>query len=286
MNSTTQSVIVADSPQTPPSPAQGTREAAQAIDRSRALALFLFGAIGFLSAVVLLLSTRSHALTTPVAAAAVLMFAVSLLAGWVVSVLLLGISNLMRILADQIEATDRIAQHLVAVGDPFAQDRAADPDEKARRTAAQELLAKIDAARTVNDPERVIELRDALQPLLDPDALRATDRDLAKWFVGILFRRSRAGTIRADVARLAGQVAARFDGTPEGASVRASLPTLRRAAGLCALCGQPYLGIENACPICLAGAPLSVPPSAPTSPSAKFTPTPPSSGPEAETPGD
>ena len=286
MNSTTQPVIVADSPQTPASPAQRTREASQAIDRSRALALFLFGATGFLSAAVLLLSTRSHALTAPVVVAALLMIAVSLLIGWIVAVLLLGISNLMRVLADLIEATDRIAQHIVAGGDSFAQNGLADSDDKARRASAQELLGKIVAARTVNDPERVIELRDALQPLLDPDALRATDRELAKWFVGILFRRSRAGTVRADVARLAGQIAARFDGTPEGASVRASLPTLRRAAGLCALCGQPYLGIENACPTCLAGAPVSVPLSTPTSPSATSTPTPPSSGPEDKTPGD
>jgi predicted amidophosphoribosyltransferase len=43
--------------------------------------------------------------------------------------------------------------------------------------------------------------------------------------------------------------------TPEGASLRASLPTLRRAAGLCARCARPYKGIADACPACLTGAP-------------------------------
>jgi predicted amidophosphoribosyltransferase len=47
-------------------------------------------------------------------------------------------------------------------------------------------------------------------------------------------------------------VADAFDSTPEGASLRAALPTLRRSVGLCARCGRPYNGIADACPACLA----------------------------------
>lgn len=124
---------------------------------------------------------------------------------------------------------------------------------RARNEAAQELLGKLEAAREVNDPERVIELRDKLKPLLASDALKTMDRDLARWFLALIQKRLRAGTVRPDVAVLAGKVAESLDDTPEGASLRASLPTLRRAAGLCAKCAQPYTGIENACPNCLNG---------------------------------
>lgn len=142
--------------------------------------------------------------------------------------------------------------------DPDA-TRAADELASSREEAARDLLAKVEAAREVGDPERVIELRDTIKPLLDPDALRGLDRDLAKWFMTLIHRRLRAGTVRVDVAVLAGRVAESLDDTPEGASLRASLPTLRRAAGLCARCGRPYLGIENACPVCLTGATIPPP---------------------------
>lgn len=161
----------------------------------------------------------------------------------------------------------------------FSETRPEDPDApriaaevgEARQSAGQELLARVEAAREVNDPERVIELRDELRPLLDSDALHALDRDLARWFLLLISKRLRAGTVRADVAVLAARVAESLGGTPEGASLRASLPTLRRAAGLCARCGQPYTGVADACPACLGGpraASEPVPaPSAPSPPS-------------------
>jgi len=123
----------------------------------------------------------------------------------------------------------------------------------ARTVARDELLARIEAARQVNEAERVIELRDELKPLAHPDALGVLDRDLAKWLMMLIHRRLRTGTVRLDVAVLAGRVSASFDQTPEGASLRASLPTLRRAAGLCPRCAQPYTGVADACPACLAG---------------------------------
>ena len=68
-----------------------------------------------------------------------------------------------------------------------------------------------------------------------------------------------------EIAVLATRVAGAFDTTPEGASLHAALPTLRRSVGLCACCGQPYTGIADACPSCLATSsfPVYVPPAAP-----------------------
>jgi predicted amidophosphoribosyltransferase len=63
--------------------------------------------------------------------------------------------------------------------------------------------------------------------------------------------RSRLWIIQVDVATLAGRVAEDFAHTTEGASLRASLPTLRRSAGLCPRCAQPYTGIADACRDCL-----------------------------------
>lgn len=146
--------------------------------------------------------------------------------------------------------------------DPEAPRLAAELAE-ARAAARDEFLAKIAAAREVNEPERVLELRDELKPLADPDALRVLDRDLAKWLLMLIHRRLRTGTVRADVAVLAGRVAATLDETPEGASLRASLPTLRRAAGLCPRCAQPYTGVADACPACLSGATATAAPDPP-----------------------
>ncbi|MFO0908504.1 MAG: hypothetical protein U0794_09105 [Isosphaeraceae bacterium] len=136
----------------------------------------------------------------------------------------------------------------------------------ARQTAAADLIARIAAAREVNDPERVLELRDELagHGLTEPEAQHELDRDLARWFMILIHRRLRTGSIRADVAVLAGRVAQSLDGTAEGASLRASLPTLRRAAGLCPRCAQPYKGVADACPSCLAGALNATAPPAPS----------------------
>jgi hypothetical protein len=123
--------------------------------------------------------------------------------------------------------------------------------DEAKQAAAQSLFAKIDAAREAHDPERVLDLRDLLTPLLPADALRTLDRELAGWCMSVIQKRLRTGTMSVDVATLAGRVAESLDTTIEGASLRAALPTLRRSAGLCARCARPYTGIEDACPECL-----------------------------------
>ncbi len=127
--------------------------------------------------------------------------------------------------------------------------------DAARRQAVQDQLAQLDAARQVNDPARVIELYQAIVPMLDSDRRAELASQLAKWFLELIHRRLRTGKIQADVVLLATQVAETFGATVEGASMRAALPTLRRSVGLCPRCAQPYKGTADACPQCLAAGP-------------------------------
>jgi hypothetical protein len=122
----------------------------------------------------------------------------------------------------------------------------------ARREAVEAHLAEIDAARQVNDVDRVLDLYRDAAPALEPDRRGDLERRLAKWFLELIHRRLRGGRIQAEVVHLATRGAEVFGATVEGASLRASLPMLRRSVGLCPRCAQPYVGTANACPQCLA----------------------------------
>jgi hypothetical protein len=123
----------------------------------------------------------------------------------------------------------------------------------ARDLARSEQLAELEAAREVNDPDRVLEIYQHLSPALDSERRGSLERDLGKWFLNMIHRRLRSGKVQIDVVQLAGRFAEVFATTPEGASVRASLPTLRRSVGLCPRCAQAYTGAADACLKCLAG---------------------------------
>jgi hypothetical protein len=123
----------------------------------------------------------------------------------------------------------------------------------AKHETKEKQLEKLEAAREVNDPDGVLECYQSLVRTLEPDARAALDRDLARWFLALIHRRLRSAKIESDVVQLAARFAEAFASTVEGASVRASLPTLRRSVGLCPRCGSPYVGIAEACPGCLAG---------------------------------
>jgi hypothetical protein len=146
-----------------------------------------------------------------------------------------------------------------ALFDAFSQDYLNDPRvfsmhkelQSAREAALKEHTAQFDAARKVNDPDRVLELHQVLIPLLEAEARSSLEADLSKWFLKLIHNRLRTGKIQTDVVVLAGRIAEVFSHTAEGASLRASLPTLRRSAGLCPRCAQPYTGIADACPSCL-----------------------------------
>ncbi|MHB1561909.1 MAG: hypothetical protein ACYC61_31045, partial [Isosphaeraceae bacterium] len=92
------------------------------------------------------------------------------------------------------------------------------------------------------------------------------------WFLDLIHRRLRVGRIQPEVVGLAARAAEVFGATVEGASLRASLPVLRRSVGLCPRCARPYVGTEAACPQCLAGVP----------PDAVLPPAVPSPAPDAE----
>jgi hypothetical protein len=128
-----------------------------------------------------------------------------------------------------------------------------------RQFAVDDLRQRIEAARLANDPEGAINSRDDLAKLLRGEAILEVDRSLVKWLLSLIQRRLRTGTIRADVVVLAARVAESFGGTTEGASLRASLPTLRRSAGLCPKCAEPYAGVGDACPKCLAASTVPAP---------------------------
>ncbi|HWE35232.1 MAG TPA: hypothetical protein VG406_01570 [Isosphaeraceae bacterium] len=137
--------------------------------------------------------------------------------------------------------------------DPEAAARLVGEVESGRRAAIAAVRDRIDAARDANDLGRVLSLRDELDSLLLGEPAPDLDRLLAKWFMATIQRRLFEPPIGPEVAEMAGAVADRFPGTTEGASLRKALPTLRRSAGLCPRCAEPYTGIEDACPKCLAG---------------------------------
>ena len=126
--------------------------------------------------------------------------------------------------------------------------------QSAREAARSQYLAQLNAARQVSDPDRVLELHQTLIPLLDAETRVVLEADLSQWFLRLIHNRLRIGKIQTDLVVLAGRIADAFSHTVGGASLRASLPTLRRSAGLCSRCGQPYNGIASACPACLAQA--------------------------------
>jgi len=133
----------------------------------------------------------------------------------------------------------------------------------ARQRAVEERLAELEAARDVNDPGRVLEVYENVAPLLEAEARAKLHGGLAPWFLGLIHRRLRHGKIQPDVVKLAERFSVAFSTTVEGASVRASLSTLRRSVGLCPRCARPYVGLAEACPRCLGGGPNEPEASAP-----------------------
>jgi hypothetical protein len=143
-------------------------------------------------------------------------------------------------------------------GDPRSA-AASDELERAMQAALVRLETELQAAREVNDPDQVLEIHGRMGPLLDEDRRRSLDVDLSHWFLAVVHRRLRSGRIQADVVELADRIAVNFGHTTDGASLRASMPTLRRSAGLCPRCGKPYTGMAAACPECLKPAPAPPP---------------------------
>jgi hypothetical protein len=158
--------------------------------------------------------------------------------------------------------------HAEAIARELAIEKPGDPEiialaeelNRSRQFAIDDIRQRIEAARLANDPEGAINSRDELARILHGEAIKDDDRLLVKWLMGVIQRRLRTGTIRVDMVVLASRIAESFGGTTEGASLRASLPTLRRSAGLCPKCAEPYTGVGDACPKCLAASAAPTPP--------------------------
>ena len=104
-----------------------------------------------------------------------------------------------------------------------------------------------------NDPDRVLGALSRRRVLARVRPRGELKHKLSRWFLQLIHRRLRIVPIQPDVVRLATEVAETFGGTAGGASLRASLPMLRRSVGLCPRCAQPYVGAAAACPQCLTG---------------------------------
>jgi hypothetical protein len=178
--------------------------------------------------------------------------------------LLAEINRAMR-KSEWVEADTLLGELAAASPDDPAISRLKDALASARGNATREQLAQLEAAREVNDPARVLEIYQVLSSSLDFDARVPLEHDVAKWLLNVIRRRLSLGKVQADVVHLAARVAETFATTAEGASVRTALPMLRRSVGLCPRCGQPYTGIAEACPQCLA-APASPSSGAPLAP--------------------
>ena len=151
-----------------------------------------------------------------------------------------------------IEADSLLAEH----SDHPDAARYAQQVASAKEAAASSLRDELEAARAVNDPDRVFEIHERLAAVVTAEALAEVEGQVVKWLLALVMRRLRGGTVRPDVAEMAAKVADRFPRSVEGASLRVSLGTLRRSAGLCPRCARPYRGIADACPLCLAGPPI------------------------------
>ena len=118
----------------------------------------------------------------------------------------------------------------------------------ARSEAIESHAAQLDAARKVNDPERVLELHQGMMPLLDHEARASLEADLSKWFLKLIHNRLRTGKIQADVAILAGRIADVFCHTVEGASLRAPCPRSGAVPGSAPAAPNPIPDLRTPAP--------------------------------------
>jgi hypothetical protein len=173
-------------------------------------------------------------------------------------------SRRTHLLAESLDRTigilERVARALEqpAVSTDYGQPT--DASAAHRAVSLHDRMAELKAAREVNDPHRVLELYQTIAPALESEPRTALQSEIAEWFLTVIYRRLRTGKIQVEVVELAGQFAEAFAATTQGASVRAALPTMRRSAGLCPICAQPYIGTASACPDCLRGASVPAPP--------------------------
>lgn len=151
---------------------------------------------------------------------------------------------------------DQAEQLIAALGRDFpnaAEAATLTRDLGRERTAVVDRLRReLEAGRADQDPDRVIDARDALTQHLRGAPLHDLDQDVVRWLTARIQAQTRAQSVSIETARLAARVADSFGDTAEGASMRASLPALRRKAGLCPRCGRKSKETSELCPRCTA----------------------------------
>jgi hypothetical protein len=184
------------------------------------------------------------------------------LAGWVAGRLIKTAADLIEVFIASAESAGRTADlielHMVpALGRiALALERQRPAGAGAPRPAVDDLQTQLAAARAADDPERVIDCRDALTEHLRGEALHDLDQQVVRWLMTRVQARSLVGTPAGATAAaaLAARIVESFADTPEGASLRSALPSLRRYAGLCPRCARSNPGGTALCPRCAASA--------------------------------
>jgi hypothetical protein len=183
------------------------------------------------------------------------------LAGWILGQLFKVCAELLDLMADGADASwrtgDLIEQHVIPTLGRIAATLEKDDASGASRTTTstvdsrvQLLLTELDTARSSGMVRKVIELRDALTQYLKGESLHDLDRELVRWLRELIERRTLAGTVNAGLAGGVARALDSFGDMPQADPLRASLPGLRRRAGLCQDCGQTVANHETTCADC------------------------------------
>lgn len=112
-------------------------------------------------------------------------------------------------------------------------------------------LGRLAMAKDAGDVPSTLAIRDELKTVVDAADFAAVDSQLIEWLMREIQRKLRKSSINGDLVDQIASIVDRFGATPQGASLQAALPTLRRSVGLCGRCGLPYRGLDAACPRCL-----------------------------------
>jgi hypothetical protein len=182
------------------------------------------------------------------------------LAGWAAGQLLRAGADVIEVFIDQAESTahatflleTRIVPALFRAVDALECMAEGECSSRGEPAVAVELRAQLDEAIAAEDAERAISCRDALTLHLRGNSLKNLDRRVVSWLSNYIHARIGSGAVTPSVAALTERAADSFGDTPAGAILKATLPDLRRRAGLCPTCARPYRGNGESCRDCRA----------------------------------
>lgn len=119
-----------------------------------------------------------------------------------------------------------------------------------REAHTRELQEALEQARNQNNPQAVLDVRDKLAALLELHERQDLDREIARWSMVYLREALHEGRARELIDLIERMVATFGESTTEGMELKNALPILRRSAGRCPDCGQPYDISMERCPEC------------------------------------